>query len=79
MAFVRGKAQAHKRLGGGAGAAVLLALLAPVAAASAERYRSTREPCASWWMVRWPVGEEAVVVVLWLSQWNGDGPRATSR
>jgi len=29
-------------------------------------------------MVRWPVGEEAVVV-LWLSQWNRDGPRVRSR
>ena len=39
---------------------------------------STLEPRASWWMVRWPVGE-AAVVVLWLSQWNRDGPRARSR
>ena len=29
-------------------------------------------------MVRCPVGE-AAVVVLWLSQWNRDGPRARSR
>jgi hypothetical protein len=28
-------------------------------------------------MVRWPVGE-AAVVVLWLSRWNSDGPRARS-
>lgn len=31
-----------------------------------------------WWMVRWPVGE-AAVVVLWLSQWTMEGPRARSR
>jgi hypothetical protein len=30
------------------------------------------------WMVRWPMGE-AAVVVLWLSQWNRAGPRARSR
>jgi hypothetical protein len=29
-------------------------------------------------MVRWPVGE-AAVVVLWLFQWNRNGPRARSR
>lgn len=29
-------------------------------------------------MVRWPVGE-AAVVVLWLSQWTMEGPRARSR
>ncbi len=45
-----------------------------------ERLGDTTGPAsrASWWMYRWPVGE-AVVVVLWLSQWNSDGPRARSR
>jgi hypothetical protein len=28
-------------------------------------------------MVRWPVGE-AALVVLWLSQWNREAPRARS-
>ena len=39
---------------------------------------STRAPRATWWIDRWPVGE-AAVVVLWLSQWNRQGPRARSR
>jgi hypothetical protein len=69
MAFVAGKAEAHEGFGGGAGAAVLFALFAHVAAG----FRAE-----AWWMVRWPVGE-AAVVVLWLSQWNSEGPRARSR
>ena len=78
VAFVTRKAQAHEGFGGGAGAAILFALFAHVAAASAQRYRSTLAPREAWWIYRWPVAEDAVVV-LWLSQWNRAGPRARSR
>jgi hypothetical protein len=78
MAFVGGKPQTHERFGGAAGPTVLFALLAHLAAgfrAAVEEHPGAAGGVVD---VRWPEGEEAVVV-LWLSQWNSDGPRARSR
>jgi hypothetical protein len=67
VAHVPRKPQTPKRLGDTPGAATLAPVLA-----------HTLEPRAWWWIDRWPVAKSARVV-LWLSQWYSEGPRARSR